>query len=91
MIFIECVVINVCLYLLRWSCLIDEGETFILTGGRDSLEIVSLYNINGWLEDLDSLNTGRATHGCTQYTNNDGVKVRMMGKCKYFKITFNFR
>ena len=60
------------------SCPIDEGQTFLLTGGIYSREIVSRYNINGWLEDLDNLNTGRYSHGCTQYTNNDGVKVRMI-------------
>ena len=72
------------------SCLIDEGQTFLLTGGS-SKEIVSRYSINGWLEDLDNLNTGRNSHGCTQYTNNDGVKVRMMGKRNYSNITFHFR
>ena len=61
-----------------YSCLIDEGDTFLLTGGYNSGETVSRYNINGWLEDLDNLNTGRDSHGCTQYTNNDGVKVRMI-------------
>ena len=60
------------------SCLIDEGQTFLLTGGGGSMETVSRYNINGWLEDLDNLNTGRRVHGCTMYTNNDGVKVRMI-------------
>ena len=73
------------------SCLIDEGETFLLTGGTYSMETVSRYDINGWLEDLDNLNTGRFDHGCTKYTNNDGVKVRMIGKCKYIIITFHFR
>ena len=38
---------------------------------------MSRYNINGWMEDLDELNTGRYSHGCTQFTNNDGDKVRM--------------
>ena len=29
------------------------------------------------MEDLDDLNTGRWLHGCTQFTNNNGDKVRM--------------
>ena len=41
---------------------------------------MSRYNINGWMEDLDDLNGrfghGRHNHGCTQFTNNDGDKVR---------------
>ena len=74
------------------SCLLDEGQTFLLIGGwYPSWETVSRYDINGWLEDLDNLNTGRLGHGCTQYTKNDGVMVRMIVKCKYIVITFNFR
>ena len=57
------------------SCLIDEGETFLLTGGSYSEEVVSRYNIDGWVEDLDNLNTGRYSHGCAKYTNNDGERV----------------
>ena len=49
----------------------------LLMGGS-SRETVSRYNVNGWLVDLDNLNTGRESHGCTQYTNNDGVNVRMI-------------
>ena len=57
------------------NCLIDEGQSFLLTGGYyslETLETVSRYNINGWLEDLGDLNTGRRLHGCTRYTNNQG-------------------
>ena len=67
-------------YLCSYSCLIDEGQTFLLTGGSYSgtrKKVSSRYNINGWMEDLDDLNTGRWSHGCTQFTNNDGDKVRM--------------
>ena len=60
----------------------EEGESFLLTGGWDSKEWawsrVSRYDIRGWQEDLDDLNTGRYSHGCTSYTNNDGNKVRMV-------------
>ena len=59
------------------SCLIDEGETFLVTGGYDSgpISTVSRYNINGWVEDLDNLLIARWSHGCSQFTNNDGDKV----------------
>ena len=69
--------LDICSY----SCLIDEGKTFLLTGGEDFVtetsSRVSRYDINGWLEDLDDLNTGRSQHGCARYTNNNGDKVRM--------------
>ena len=65
-------------YLYRDSCLIDEdGQSFLLTGGYYSWVTVSRYDNNGWKEDLDGLNDGRNSHGCTRYTNNDGDKVRM--------------
>ena len=63
------------------GCLIDEDETFLLTGGAvrgSTVSTVSRYNINGWAEDLDDLITGRNGHGCTQYENNLGARVRFM-------------
>ena len=57
------------------SCLIDEGDTFLLTGGDTSRNTVSRYNSDGWIEDIGSLNTGRFGHGCTHYTNNFGAEV----------------
>ena len=69
-------------FLFSQSCLIDEGQSFLLTGGYDfesgAVSRVSRYDINGWLEDLDDLNTERRLHGCTQFTNNEGDKVRKM-------------
>lgn len=66
-------------YLCSCSCLIDEGEKFLLTGGRvmETEKKVARYDINGWVEDLDDLNTERYAHGCTRYTNSAGDKVRI--------------
>ena len=61
-----------------YSCLIDEGGSFLLTGGGFPVSTVSRYNINGWVEDLDDLITGRYSHGCTQYKNNLGDRVGFM-------------
>lgn len=58
------------------ACLIDEGDTFLLTGGLHGKSGVTRYDINGWIEDLERLNDERWYHGCTQYTANDGQKVR---------------
>ena len=43
----------------------------ILTGGLYSKSIVSVYNDDGWIQDLASLKTGRYDHSCGQYTSNN--------------------
>ena len=50
----------------------------MLTGGVGSESTVSRYNINGWVEDLDDLITGRRSHGGTQYTDTLGSRVGFM-------------
>merc|ERR1712012_671273 len=61
------------------SCIIDEGETFLLTGDGTIPHVpVSRYDVNGWLEDLDNLNTGRQEHGCAQFTNKENQKVNLV-------------
>ena len=61
------------------ACLINEGNTFLLTGGGGSalgsVSTVSRYDINGWVEDLNNLNTARRLHGCTRYLNKQGLQV----------------
>ena len=37
---------------------------------------VSLYGVQGWLEDLPSLNTGRSWHACTSFKSG-GSRVRL--------------
>ena len=54
-------------FCFSYACLIDEGDTFLLVGGFQQENRVSRYNIDGWLENLDDLNTGRFNHGCAQY------------------------
>ena len=66
---------NVNIY--SWSCLIDEGDTFLLTGGSVGTKTrTSRYSRDGWLQDLDDLNTGRYDHACGWYTDTDGRRVR---------------
>merc|ERR1712107_660119 len=63
----------------RYSCLIDEGESFLLNGGGyPVVSTVSRYNINGWVEDLDDLITGRYAPGCTQYKNHLGARINLV-------------
>ena len=69
--------------MLRWwfrmGCLIDEGESFLMTGGysEDSGQSgrVTRYDRHGLVRRLNNLQEGRAGHGCTQFINNDGIKV----------------
>ena len=37
---------------------------------------VTVYNTNGWVEDLPSLITGRFDHGCGHFVNNENKLVR---------------
>ena len=56
-----------------WEYDIEPGTRQTTDGTK-----VSRYNINGWVEDLEDLNTGRWNHGCTRYTNIiTGDKVNM--------------
>ena len=73
--------------LLRSACSIptDDNEV-IITGGVDTLSTVSLYNINGWIRDLPSLNTGRFVHACGQYKSQNGNTVKFKIQLNTFKI-----
>ena len=55
----------------RYACGIpiddNEGGKVIVTGGFDNHELVSVYGVNGWVEDLAPLNIGRRTHGCGSF------------------------
>ena len=62
------------------ACAIPGEDSVIVTGGQftggyDTRTIVSVYNIEGWLEDLPLLNTGRYYHACTSYVSG-GRRVR---------------
>ena len=54
-----------------------------MTGGGDIYSYeenpvvnrVSVYNINGWMEDLPSMQDKRASHGCGHYINNNNQMV----------------
>ena len=52
-----------------WACSIEDPdtETVVITGGYKTLTTVSVYGLQGWVEDLQPLNTGRRYHACTSY------------------------
>ena len=61
--------------------MINEGSTFLLTGGYYTKRLASRYDATGWIEDLDPLLSDHYLHGCTQYENSDGSKVLSLSWC----------
>ena len=52
------------------ACSIEDPdtETVVITGGYDDTSTtVSVYGRQGWVKDLQPLNTGRLLHACTSY------------------------
>ena len=46
---------------------------------KDS-SLVSVYNVDGWVEDLPKLNMGRYYHGCGHYINSANKMVGLIKK-----------
>lgn len=59
------------------SCAIEDPDTdtVVITGGYYTMATVSVYGLQGWLEDLSSLNIGRREHACTSFVSN-GYRVK---------------
>lgn len=68
------------------ACPIEFEDKVIMTGGGDIYSYeenpvvnrVSVYNINGWMEDLPSMHDKRASHGCGHYINNNNQMVYLV-------------
>jgi len=56
-----------------FSCGIQHGDYFVITGVENEV-----YDINGFVEELPSLNTPRKEHGCGHYKNNDDKVVYLV-------------
>ena len=52
----------------------------VITGGDYTMSTASIYSIDGWVEDLPNLLTGRSGHGCGHYINNDNKMVSIFLK-----------
>ena len=63
--------------LLRYACAITlDDDRIIITGGEYySQKVVSLYDNQGWIEDLASLNFERYHHACGHYRDDNGNTV----------------
>ena len=57
------------------ACAIPDTDTVVITGGKNTLTTVSVYNDQGWVEDLPELITGRRDHACTSFMSG-GRRVR---------------
>ena len=65
------------------ACTIELTDQVIVTGGHkyagnpnNASDRVTVYNEQGWVEDLPSLITGRFDHGCGHFVNNENKLVR---------------
>ena len=58
-----------------------DTDTVVVTGGKFTRNTVSVYSVQGWQENLPSLNTGRSYHACTSYMS--GGKRVSYYKYKY--------
>ena len=61
----------------RYHCAIETEEAVVLTGGPDSMFLVTQYNIEGEAEDLPNLITGRYNHACGEVARSDGSIVSL--------------
>ena len=59
----------------RFACSVGLEENVTIFGGYDSKNTVSVYNSNGWVEDLANLSTGRYHHACGYFTDSSGQMV----------------
>ena len=57
----------------RWACGIEFADQVIVTGGLATKKIVSIYNVDGWVQDLANLNEGRYGHSCSHFTSGDDL------------------
>ena len=62
----------------RGACAIEDPDTqtLVITGGVFTTTTVSVYDLQGWREDLQPLNTGRYYHACAHYILGGGGMVR---------------
>ena len=59
----------------REACAIAEENYVTITGGRYSLDKVTRYRRDGQATTLAPLQTGRRSHACGHYTDDNNRKV----------------
>ena len=66
------------LYYCSDACGIDLGDSYVVTGGYDSLQKVAQYSLAGEVTYLADLQEGRKGHACTSFIDDDGVTVSFL-------------
>ena len=68
----------------RDACSIEFDDQVIVTGGYYTKNTVSIYNDDGWVQDLANLTTGRYLHSCSYFTSDDDLVT------KHFNMSFKY-
>ena len=56
-----------------YACAINDGSEVVLTGGFGNRREVTLYNLDGFVEDLPLLNIGRQYHACSSFVQGSNT------------------
>ena len=67
-----------------YACAIPDPDLqrVIITGGW-SLNTVSVYGVQGWIQDLEPLGQGRYQHACTSFlSDGERVKQNILLQCE---------
>ena len=60
-----------------YACGIDLGDSYVVTGGVNSLQTVAQYTPSGEVTSLADLQQGRYLHACTSFIDDNGVTVSL--------------
>ena len=66
------------LYYFSAACGIDLGDSYVVTGGANSLQRVAQYSLTGEVTYLADLQHGRWGHACTSFIDDNGVTVSLL-------------
>ena len=79
------------------ACTIELTDQVIVTGGWGSdpannyrSNQATVYNEQGWVEDLPSLNTARSGHGCGHFVNTENQQVRHSRNLEVWNLPTDF-
>ena len=55
------------------ACSIQLKDFVLVTGGFQTKTKVSIYGVDGWINDLPELKIGRFDHGCGYYLHKEEI------------------
>ena len=56
-----------------YACAISDGSEVVLTGGFGNRKEATVYDINGFVQDLPLLNIGRQYHACSSFVQGSNT------------------